>query len=306
MAKKARKNLIMALAKALIVAAWSDGVISHDERNCLKELLFNLREISASDWASLEIYMAAPVSDEERELILDALRTAIRSPDDKNLASDALERMVEVSDGSIESRNRVVSEIIQAIQSTSVDPISQLSKSLRAPLRQRSDAVAKITSRELEVEEFMRNRIAYHFKRKLESIPLPELTEADVQKWSSAGGLLARIAYADRQVTEDERAEIARAIHKHWDLPDHVTATLADIALDEISKGLDFYRLTRQFYLNSEPDERQQFVASLFKIALVDGKISHEETEEIRHIARGLKLTHRQMISAKLKATEKS
>jgi uncharacterized tellurite resistance protein B-like protein len=293
------------LAKALIAAAWSDGEISLDERNCLKELLFNLREISAHDWATLEIYMAAPIDDEERSLILDALRGAIRSPADKRLATDALKMMVESGDQESDSGEHIVSEIIKAIQSTSVDPVSHLSKSLRAPLRQRSESMREVTSREAELEDFIRNRIAFHFRRKIQDLPIPEISEADIQIWSSAGGLLARVAHVDKEVTKGEHTAIMQAMAEHWNLPDHVIAALLDIALDEISNGLDFYRLTRQFYLNTELEERKQFVTSLYKIALADGSLSHDETEEIRHIARGLKLTHRQMINAKLNATGK-
>jgi uncharacterized tellurite resistance protein B-like protein len=303
MAKQTSKDLIMTLAKALIAAAWSDGEISLDERNCLKELLFNLREISAHDWASLEIYMAAPIDDEERSLILDALRAAIRSSADKRLATDALKRMVESGDQTNDSGDPIVSEIIKAIQSASVDPFSLLSKSLRTPLRQRSESMREVTSREAELEEFMRNRIAFHFRRQMEALPMPEISEKEIQIWSSAGGLLARVAHADKEITEDEHAAITQAMANHWDLPNHVIAALIDIAMGEITNGIDFYRLTRQFYLNTELEERQQFVASLFKIALADGRLSHDETEEIRHIARGLKLTHRQMIDAKLNAT---
>jgi uncharacterized tellurite resistance protein B-like protein len=305
MANQSRKDLIMTLAKALIAAAWSDGEISLDERNCLKELLFNLREISAHDWATLEIYMAAPIDDEERSLILDALRGAIRSPADKRLATDALKMMVESGDQESDSGEHIVSEIIKAIQSTSVDPVSHLSKSLRAPLRQRSESMREVTSREAELEDFIRNRIAFHFRRKIQDLPIPEISEADIQIWSSAGGLLARVAHVDKEVTKGEHTAIMQAMAEHWNLPDHVIAALLDIALDEISNGLDFYRLTRQFYLNTELEERKQFVTSLYKIALADGSLSHDETEEIRHIARGLKLTHRQMINAKLNATGK-
>jgi uncharacterized tellurite resistance protein B-like protein len=303
MANQSRKDLIMTLAKALIAAAWSDGEISLDERNCLKELLFNLREISAHDWATLEIYMAAPIDDEERILILEALRGAIRSPADKRLATDALKMMVESGDQESDSGEHIVSEIIKAIQSTSVDPVSNLSKSLRAPLRQRSESMRAVTSREAELEDFIRNRIAFHFRRKIQDLPIPEISEVEIQIWSSAGGLLARVAHADREVTKGEHTAITLAMAEHWNLPDHVIAALLDIALDEISNGLDLFRLTRQFYLNTELEERKQFVTSLYKIALADGSLSHDETEEIRHIARGLKLTHRQMIDAKLKAT---
>ncbi len=306
MTKKARKELIMTLAKALIAAAWSDGEISHDERNCLKELLFHLRQITANDWASLEIYMAAPINEQERSQILDALRAAIRSPADKRLASEALQHMVDINGHDSGPGEGVVSEIMNAIQRTNVDPLSQVSKSLRTPLRFRSEAAKQLTSREAEIEEFMRNRIAFHFRRQLQTNPLPNISEADIQLWSAAGGLLARVAHADRQVTDEEREQIALAIEEHWSLPAHIIAALVDIALDEISKGLDFYRLTRQFYLNTDLEQRKQFVTSLFHIALADGTISHEETEEIRHIARGLKLTHRQMITAKLHATDGS
>jgi uncharacterized tellurite resistance protein B-like protein len=151
----------------------------------------------------------------------------------------------------------------------------------------------------------MRNRIAFHFRRQMEDMPIPEVTEEQIQIWTAAGGLLARIAHADREVTEGEQRAITHTMAEHWDLPEHVISALVDIALNEIGKGLDFYRLTRQFYLNTEIEERVRFVTSLFKIALADGELSHDENEEIRNIARGLKLTHRQMIEAKLAATEK-
>jgi uncharacterized tellurite resistance protein B-like protein len=304
MAKIARKDLIMTLVKALIAAAWSDGQISLDERNCLKELLFNLRELTARDWASLEIYMAAPLQEEERREILDALRSTIRSPADKRIASKALKQMVESSGQTSAEQDRVVTEIMHAIQDTSVDPVSHLSKALRAPLRQRSSDLQFASTRELELEEFMRNRIAFHFRRQLHNHPLPQISDEEIQIWSAAGGLLARVAHVDRDVKEEERAAMVNAMATHWELPDQVIAALVDIALDEISKGLDFYRLTRQFYQKTNHEERQRFVTSLFKIALADGEISHDETEEIRHIARGLKLTHRQMIKAKLDATD--
>jgi uncharacterized tellurite resistance protein B-like protein len=219
------------------------------------------------------------------------------------MASEALKQMIESSEKTSVDQDHVVTEIMRAIQDTSVDPVSHLSKALRAPLRQRSSELQYVSARELELEEFMRNRIAFHFRRQIHDHPLPKVSDDEIQVWCAAGGLLARIAHVDRDITREEQEAMANAMGMHWKLPDQVIAALIDIALDEISKGLDFYRLTRQFYQKTTHEERQRFVTSLFKIALADGKISHDETEEIRHIARGLKLTHRQMIKAKLDAT---
>ena len=304
MAKKARKDLILTLAKALIAAAWSDGEINLDERNCLKELLFNLRELSARDWASLEIYLAAPLEEVERAQILEGLKAAIRSPADKRLANEALGRMVKSGGQTNEEHDLIVSEIMEAIQKTSVDPLSHLGKAIRAPLRERRALLLHASTREAELENFIRNRIAFHLSRQIIDAPVPDISDDDIQLWSAAGGLLARVAHVDRKVTAEERAAMTLALRKHWDLPDHILATLVDIALDEISRGLDFYNLSRQFYRRSDQVERRHFVSSLFMIALADGELSYDEIEEIRHIARGLKLSHRQMIEARLKATE--
>lgn len=306
MAKRARKDLVMTLAKALIAAAWCDGEFSLEERNALMELLFNLREVPARDWATLEIYMAAPIEAHERQQILTALRGTIRSRADKRLAKEALELMVEAIGLCDGSKNEVVSEILQTIEKTNVDPLSHLMKLIQSPFLERTLTHQITSSREGELETFIRNRIEFHFHREIKNQSVPDITDDDIQIWSAAGGLLARVANADREVTEEERESMALALGRHWDLPDHIIATLIDIALDEIAKGLDFYRLSRQFYQKTNREERQQFISSLFEIALADGKISHEETEEIRHIARGLKLTHRQMIQAKLTVTEAS
>ncbi|MGB2911413.1 MAG: TerB family tellurite resistance protein, partial [Anaerolineales bacterium] len=48
-------------------------------------------------------------------------------------------------------------------------------------------------------------------------------------------------------------------------------------------------------------EQRVRFLDVLFAVADGDGRVSYEETEEIRLIAKMLKLTHRQFIDAKLK-----
>ncbi|TFH32706.1 MAG: TerB family tellurite resistance protein, partial [Anaerolineales bacterium] len=277
MIKKANKHLILTLAKALIAAAWSDGEITLEERNCLKDLLFNLKTMTARDWASIEIYMAAPLQDDEREQVLDALRLAIQSPAEKRMAMDAIKTMIETGEQTSLAQDQIASEIMQAIQHTSVDPISHLSKLLRAPLSQRRSSLTQASFREAALDEFMRNRIVFHFRRHIQAEPLPEFSEEDVQVWSAAGGLLARVAHVDRDITAEERTAMAATLKEHWELPEHISIALVDIALDEITKGLDFFRLSRQFYQRTSREERQQFVTSLFKIGLADGELSYEE-----------------------------
>ena len=103
----AKPNLILTLAKVIIAAAWADGSVSHDEINCLKDLLFRIPDLNARDWATLEIYIDSPIEPEERERLLEDLQIALRSQSDKKLALSALDELIS-ADGEITEEERVV------------------------------------------------------------------------------------------------------------------------------------------------------------------------------------------------------
>jgi len=85
-----------------------------------------------------------------------------------------------------------------------------------------------------------------------------------------------------------------------WDLTPGTAEGVAALALSEIETGLDFFRLSREFFEATTREERLSFVEALFQIGYSDGDLSHEENEEIRRVARGLKLSHREFINAKI------
>ena len=87
----ADKSFILELGKLLIAAAWADGVLSTEEVNGLKELLFQLPDISGEEWMELELYMVSPVTEEERQRLLNRVLQRMTSQADKDLAQDALQ-----------------------------------------------------------------------------------------------------------------------------------------------------------------------------------------------------------------------
>ncbi|UCD99603.1 MAG: TerB family tellurite resistance protein, partial [Chloroflexota bacterium] len=91
------------------------------------------------------------------------------------------------------------------------------------------------------------------------------------------------------------------AIQRTWNLSDLEAALVAETAVSTISKGLDYYRLSRRFFESTTEEERVRFMDALFAVANGDGYVSYEEIEEIRTISMVLKLTHKQFIDAKLK-----
>lgn len=296
-----RPKMLMALAKVMAAAAWTDGRISHEEINSLKDLLFHMPEMTARNWAELDIYLEHPVPPAERERLLAELQDALASGADRDLAVRAVEDIIQ-ADGEISPAERqTLDEIRHLLDQADLSLLGQLGRTLRGPLERRSQAVAGAPNRERYLEDFIRNRIYYNLSRHLqvERADL-DLPESELRKLSLAGGLMARVAYVDRQVTGDEFASLVEKIQAHYGLDRDAAGLVAEVAVSAVSKDMDYYRLSREFFEHTTEEERLNFVATLFQVAAADGIVSHQEMEEIRTIATVLKLTHKQFIDAKL------
>ena len=104
-------------------------------------------------------------------------------------------------------------------------------------------------NREINLDDFAKNKIFYQVSQRLPSTEAAgQIPDDDLRKFSLAGGLLARVAYVDRQVTDGEYQEIVRALQQTWGISLAAAGVVAQVAVSEIGKDLDYYRLTRQFF----------------------------------------------------------
>jgi uncharacterized tellurite resistance protein B-like protein len=301
------KNLILTLAKVIIAAAWADGEMTLEEINSLKDLLFQLpraggTQLTGREWARLEMYIESPVSAAERARLVELLQAALRTPKDRALALSSLEDLIQADDVVTDEERAVVEEIRTAIEAVNLGMIGQLGRLIRGSVQRRSQAVANAPNREEYFEDFIKNKVYYAVRQRLNlgEVDL-DIPEADLRKLSLAGGLMARVAHVDREVTEDEFDRMVHALQAGWDIAREAAAFVAEVAVSEISADLDYFRLTRQFATSTTEDERVRFLDVLFAVADADGHVSHDEIEEIRRIAHSLNLTHGQFIGAKLK-----
>jgi uncharacterized tellurite resistance protein B-like protein len=296
------EQLILTLAKVLIAAAWADGDLTHEEVNSMKDLLYRLPRLSARQWASLQMYIEAPVGEAERARLVADLQDAIRSPEDRALALATLEEMMQVDGQVTAEEERAVAEIRAAVESVDVGPLSRL---VRGMISRRSQTVAGAPNREDYFEDYVRNKVYYGVRRRLD---LGE-TELDVgeevlRTLSLAGGIMAQVAQVNPTVSDAEVGTMVEALQTHWHLAPEQAAFVAGVALSETAGLLDRYRLAREFAEVCGPRERAEFLDVLFAVAAADGEASYEEIEEIRAIARSLKLSHGEFIEAKLKIPE--
>ncbi len=293
------ERLIMTLAKVLIAAAWADGELTHEEVNSMKDLLWRLPQLPARQWASVQMYIETPVGEAERVRLVEDLRNAIRSPQDRQLALETLDEMMRADGEATEEEERVAAEIRAAIESVDVSLLSGLVKGM---MGRRTRAVANAPNREDYFEDYVKNKVYYGVRLRLDL----EETELDVgedvlRTLSLAGGVMAQVARVNPDVTDAEVTAMVDALETYWHLTPEQAAFVAEVAVSETASLLDPYRLARQFGDVCGPQERAEFLDVLFAVAAADGKASYEEIEEIRAIAQSLKLSHEEFIEAKLK-----
>lgn len=297
-----KPRMVMALAKVMIAAAWSDGAITNEELNSLKDLLFRLPGMTARDWSELEIYLELPVKPDERARLVAGLQDSLSSRREKQLALSALQDLIHADGSETEAEQAVFQEIRAALEDVNLNIFGQFGRLVSGPLERRAGAVAHAPNRELYLEDFIRNKIYFKLSQHLcRAEQVLDLPEAQLRKLSLAGGLMARVANVDHAVHEAEFEGMLAALQRHLALEREAAGLVAEVAISAISKDMDYYRLSREFFEATTEEERVHFLDVLFDIAAADGMVSHLEMEEIRTIARVLKLNHPQFIAAKLK-----
>lgn len=298
-----RSELIMALGKVMIAAAWADRDLSLDEINSLKDLLFHLPQLNAAQWAELEIYMHSPVGEAERQRLIEDLQRQIRTRSDRKLALEALESVAQADQEAGLADESAFDEIKQAIEGAETGLSGLLSNLIGAAIQRRSHKTAAFPNREENLSDFIRNRVYYSLQRRRSQDDLEvslELPEDQLWTLSLAGGLMARIAHVDETIAEAEFVAIMTTLQNHWDLNEQQANLVANVAVSEAAADLDNYRLSRQFYEATDRQQRLDFLEVLFQVAAADGEASHQEIEDIRRIARTIKLSHKDFINAKL------
>lgn len=291
----------MDLSKLLIAAAWVDGKLQNEEINSLKDLIFSLEGINAEQWAELEIYMDSPVTSQERDELLNKVLGQIKTEQDKVFIIDTLEKLVQ-ADGIVGDKEaKVMSELKEEIVSVKTGVLATISQIIKGAINKRSDQYLSSTQRETMIGDFIKNTIYYQLVSDAKKKGLEiNLDDQKIRKLCFAGGLMAKVAAVDSEISDEEKKAMKKYLSGLWGLSEIEAELVAEISCQRILKGLDYYRLTRGFCECTNYDERRIFLACLFQIANACKKTSFDETEEIRTISQSLKLTHKDFIAAKL------
>jgi uncharacterized tellurite resistance protein B-like protein len=114
-------------------------------------------------------------------------------------------------------------------------------------------------------------------------------------------GLLIRIAYVDRSVSEAERAVLAPLLAANAGLPATEAETVVEIVTHAATTlgGISYASLTRAFNAIATDAEKERLVDCLYAVATAEGSISIVEDDEVHAVARALLLSHAQLIAVR-------
>lgn len=297
----AEKQFVLDLAKLVIALAWADGKLAKEEINAVKDLLFMLPDLTGEDWHQLDVYMDSPVSPEERAVLAKRVVSGIRWTEEKQLILDTVTNLVEADGDLTPAEATALAQIKQDVDKASTGLLAHLTQTIRGAVGKRRSLVSAGPSREERLDDFIKNRVYYHLVTALEQrgerVNLPD---AQIRKLCLAGALMAHVAWVDQEVSAEEKLTITQALKERWALTDSEAQLVTEIGCSQAVKGLDVVRLARNLFARTTQQERNDFVRLLFQVANAAQKTSSAEIKAIQFIAKGLKLTHREFIEAKL------
>jgi uncharacterized tellurite resistance protein B-like protein len=124
-------------------------------------------------------------------------------------------------------------------------------------------------------------------------------TEHDIRVATCA--LFVEIARIDEKFTDAEMETILSILKEKYGLsPDHADALIAE-AEKELEKSVDLWQFAKLINDNYSNEEKIEIIETLWRIVYVDGKMDQYEHYLMNRLQNLLRLTHEQLITAKLK-----
>ena len=124
-------------------------------------------------------------------------------------------------------------------------------------------------------------------------------TEHDVRVATCA--LLVEMARIDESFSEEETQAILKILKDTYGLSGEHADALIDAADKELEHSVDYWQFAKLINENYTTDEKIAIIETLWKIVFVDGKMDQYENYLMHKLANLLRLSHQQLIDAKLR-----
>ncbi len=116
--------------------------------------------------------------------------------------------------------------------------------------------------------------------------------------------LLLEAAYVDGHCSEDEKQHVIETLTKECGIPrENIDAFIAQ-SDSERQDSVDIFRFTRYLNNNLTKEEKIEVMEAVWRIIHIDGQLEMHEDHFAHKLANLLRLTHSELIGAKIKARQ--
>jgi uncharacterized tellurite resistance protein B-like protein len=129
----------------------------------------------------------------------------------------------------------------------------------------------------------------------------PEQTSGDDIHVATCA-LFLEMAHIDGEFSGEEQLSILAILKEHFQLSDEHADLLLSAAREELEKSLDYWQFAHLINENYTEDEKVEIIEMAWRIVYVDGKLDKHEDYLIHKLSKLLRISHKQLIAAKLKA----
>jgi uncharacterized tellurite resistance protein B-like protein len=109
------------------------------------------------------------------------------------------------------------------------------------------------------------------------------------------------MAHIDNEFDERERGHILDVFEREYGLSSEEVIELEKASGDELAKSMDLWKFTNVINEHYSNEEKFRVVELLWQLVCADGKMDEHENYFMHKLAKLLRLTHRDLINAKLK-----
>jgi uncharacterized tellurite resistance protein B-like protein len=121
----------------------------------------------------------------------------------------------------------------------------------------------------------------------------------------AASVILLEAAHADHECTDDELDHVVETLSSDFDLSRKHVEDLLELAHRKRSQAVDLFEFTNHINNEFSHEEKKAVLESAWRIIYIDGQLEKHEDHFVRKLTHLLRLSHKEMIDAKLKAREK-
>ncbi|MGC9325344.1 MAG: TerB family tellurite resistance protein [Desulfomonilia bacterium] len=116
--------------------------------------------------------------------------------------------------------------------------------------------------------------------------------------------LLLEMANIDGEFSPEERERILSILHDDFSLSTQEATEIMDAAQKELDGSIDLWHFTNSINQTFSEEEKIHLIETIWRIVYADGRLEAHEDHLVHSLSRLLRLSHSQLIEAKLKVRD--